>query len=259
MNVLFVPSEEPYHERKVTLLNGPHTVLSPVGYLSGLDTVRQCVEDEVIGAYVQKVMFEELLPTLNLPKEELIRFSNDVLDRFRNPYIKHQLTGIMLNSFSKFKTRDLPGLKTYFSRKGSLPNGILLGLAAIITYYKGGKRGDDIIVIQDDPKIVDMLQRLWATGSTRQVAEGVLGAQFIWGENLNNVSGLTDKVTSYLDAIQQKKIKEVVKKANDDLVNILLLPELCLTGASLYDGFKNEDILNSCLDSLFDLKKFYRT
>ena len=53
-----------------------------------------------------------------------------------------------------------------------------------------------------------------------------------------------------------EKIKEVVKKANDDFVNILLLPELCLTGASLYDGFKNEDILNSCLDSLFDLKKF---
>lgn len=212
LNVLFVPSEEPYHERKVTLLNGPHTVLSPVGYLSGLDTVRQCVEDEIIGAYVQKVMFEELLPTLNLPKEELIRFSNDVLDRFRNPYIKHQLTSIMLNSFSKFKTRDLPGLKTYFSLKGSLPNGILLGLAAIITYYKGGKRGDDIIVIQDDPKIVDMLQRLWATGSTRQVAEGVLGAQFIWGENLNNVSGLTDQITSYLDAIQQKGIKEVVKE-----------------------------------------------
>ena len=53
LNVLFVPSEAPYHERKVTLLNGPHTVLSPVGYLSGLDTVRECVEDPEIGKYVQ--------------------------------------------------------------------------------------------------------------------------------------------------------------------------------------------------------------
>ncbi|NDV79732.1 tagaturonate reductase [Dysgonomonas sp. 511] len=212
LNVLFVPSEEPYHERKVTLLNGPHTVLSPVGYLSGLDTVRECVEDEVIGAYVRKVMFDELLPTLNLPKDELVQFSNDVLDRFRNPYVKHNVTSIMLNSFPKFKTRDLPGLKTYLERKGSLPAGVVLGLAGIITYYKGGKRGDDTIVIQDDQKIVDLLQNLWATGSTHQVAEGVLGAEFIWDENLNNIPGLTDKITNYLDAIQQKGMKEVVKE-----------------------------------------------
>lgn len=212
LNVLFVPSEEPYHERKVTLLNGPHTVLSPVGYLSGLDTVRECVEDEVIGTYVRKVMFDELLPTLNLPKDELVQFSNDVLDRFRNPYVKHNVTSIMLNSFPKFKTRDLPGLKTYLQRKEALPDGIVLGLAGIITYYKGGKRGDDTIVLQDDQKIIDLLQGLWATGSTRQVAEGVLGAEFIWGENMNNVPGLTDKITNYLDAIQQKGMKEVVKE-----------------------------------------------
>lgn len=209
---MFVPSEEPYHERKVTLLNGPHTVLSPVGYLSGLDTVRECVEDEVIGTYVRKVMFDELLPTLNLPKDELVQFSNDVLDRFRNPYVKHNVTSIMLNSFPKFKTRDLPGLKTYLQRKEALPDGIVLGLAGIITYYKGGKRGDDTIVLQDDQKIIDLLQGLWATGSTRQVAEGVLGAEFIWGENMNNVPGLTDKITNYLDAIQQKGMKEVVKE-----------------------------------------------
>lgn len=212
LNVLFVPSEEPYHERKVTLLNGPHTVLSPVGYLSGLDTVRECVEDEVIGAYVRKVMFDELLPTLNLPKDELVQFSNDVLDRFRNPYVKHNVTSIMLNSFPKFRTRDLPGLKTYLERKGSLPAGVVLGLAGIITYYKGGKRGNDDIVIQDDRKIIELLQNLWATGSTRQVAEGVLGAEFIWDENLNNIPGLTDKITDYLDAIQQKGMKEVVKE-----------------------------------------------
>lgn len=212
LNVLFVPSEEPYHERKVTLLNGPHTVLSPVGYLSGLDTVRECVEDKVIGAYVRKVMFDELLPTLNLAKDELVQFANDVLDRFRNPYVKHNVTSIMLNSFPKFKTRDLPGLKTCLERKGSLPDGLVLGLAGIITYYKGGKRGNDTIVIQDDQKIIDLLQSLWATGSTCQVAEGVLGAEFIWDENLNKVPGFTDKITSYLDAIQQKGMKEVVKE-----------------------------------------------
>jgi tagaturonate reductase len=211
LNVLFVPSEEPYHERKVTLLNGPHTVLSPVGYLSGLNTVRECVEDETTGAYVRKVMFDELLPTLNLPANELLQFANDVLDRFRNPFVKHQVTSIMLNSFPKYKTRDLPGLKTYLERKGSLPEGLVLGLAAIITYYKGGKRGTDEIVVQDDRKIIDLLQSLWKTGSVQQVAEGVLAADFIWGENLNEIQGLTTKVISYLSEIQDKGMLEVVK------------------------------------------------
>ncbi len=212
LNVLFVPSEEPYHERKVTLLNGPHTVLSPVGYLSGLDTVRECVEDEVMGTFVKKVMLEELLPTLNLPKEELEQFANDVLDRFRNPYVKHQVTSIMLNSFPKYRTRDLPGLKTYLERKGTLPAGLVLGLAGIITYYKGGKRGEDVIHIQDDEKIVTLLRDLWATRCTRTVAEGVLGATFIWDEDLNQIPGLTDKVTAYLDAVQEKGMLNVVKE-----------------------------------------------
>lgn len=212
LNVLFVPSEEPYHERKVTLLNGPHTVLSPTGYLAGLNTVRECVEDRIIGAYVRKVMFDELLPTLNLPKNELEQFAGDVLDRFRNPFIKHHVTSIMLNSFPKYKTRDLPGLKTFLERKGTLPDGLTLGLAAIITYYRGDKRGTDETVIQDDQKIIDLLKTLWATESPEQIAQGVLAAAFIWGEDLNRIPGLTDKITGYLKDIQQKGILKTVEE-----------------------------------------------
>ena len=80
LNVLFVPSEAPYHERKVTLLNGPHTVLSPVAYLSGINIVREACEHEVVGKYIHKVMFDELMETLNLPKEELKKFAEDVLE-----------------------------------------------------------------------------------------------------------------------------------------------------------------------------------
>lgn len=211
LNVLFVPSEAPYHERKVTLLNGPHTVLSPVGYLSGLNTVRECCEDAVIGKFVHKVMFEELLETLNLPKAELEKFGKDVMERFCNPFVKHFVTSIMLNSFPKFKTRDLPGLKTYLERKGELPAGIVLGLAGIITYYKGGKRGEDTIVPNDDQAIIDLLAKLWATGCTKTVAEGVLASEMIWGEDLNKVSGLTEKVIGYLNSIQEKGMLETVK------------------------------------------------
>lgn len=210
LNVLFVPSEAPYHERKVTLLNGPHTVLSPVGYLSGLDTVRECVEDPQIGRFVRKVMYEELLETLNLPKEELTAFADSVLERFMNPYVKHFVTSIMLNSFPKYKTRDLPGLKTYLERKGELPKGLVLGLAAIMTYYKGGMRGDVEIIPNDDAAIVALLKDLWASEDVRKVAEGVLGAEFIWGEDLNAIPGLTDMVTGYLGLIQDKGMRAAV-------------------------------------------------
>lgn len=213
LNVLFVPSEAPYHERKVTLLNGPHTVLSPVAFLSGIDIVREACQDEVIGKYIHKVMFDELMETLNLPKAALEQFANDVLDRFNNPFVDHQVTSIMLNSFPKFQTRDLSGLKEYLKRKGELPQGLVLGLAAILTYYKGGKRADGTAIIpNDDPKIISLMNNLWATGSTREVAVNVLAAEDIWGENLNEIPGLTDRIVYYLDAIQEKGMREVVKE-----------------------------------------------
>ena len=211
LNVLFVPSEAPYHERKVTLLNGPHTVLSPVGYLSGLDTVKECVEDPLIGKFVRKVMYDELLPTLDLPEEELKAFADAVIERFVNPYVKHFVTSIMLNSFPKFRTRDLPGLKKYLERKGSLPEGLVLGLAGIITYYKGGKRGDAEIVPADDAAITGLLKDLWAAGDVAEVARGVLGAEFIWSEDLNSIPGLADMLVEKLALIQSEGMRAAVE------------------------------------------------
>lgn len=211
LHVLFVPSEAPYHERKVTLLNGPHTVLSPTGYLSGLNTVKECCEDPLIGRFVHKVMFEELMETLNLPKDELEKFASDVMDRFRNPFVKHFVTSIMLNSFPKYKTRDLPGLKVYLERKGELPKGLVFGLAAICTYYKGGKRGEDEIVPNDDPKIMSALTELWASGDVAKVADGVLANDYIWGEDLRLIPGLQSMLTDMLGKIASEGMRAAVE------------------------------------------------
>lgn len=211
LNVLFVPDEKPYHERKVTLLNGPHTVLAPVGYLAGLNIVKECLRDDVISKFVYMVMYRELLSTLDLPQKELKKFANDVVERFNNPFVHHFLTSIMLNSFPKFKTRDLPGLKIYLERKGELPAGLVLGLAAIITYYKGGKRGNNVIVPNDDKSIVDLLSVLWTTNNFDMISQCVLAAEFIWGENLNIIPGLTEKLSFYLRLINEFGMKEAVR------------------------------------------------
>lgn len=212
LNVLIAESEKPYHERKVTLLNGPHTVLSPVAFLSGINIVRDACNHEVVGKYIHKVQFDELMQTLNLPMEELEKFAGDVLERFNNPYVDHQVTSIMLNSFPKYETRDLPGVKTYLQRKGELPQGLVFGLAAIITYYKGGTRDDGTEIVPNDaPEIMQLLKDLWATNDTKQVAEGVLAAENIWHENLNNIPGLTELVIADLNKIQQMGMLEAVK------------------------------------------------
>ena len=144
--------------------------------------------------------------------DELKKFAGDVLERFNNPFVDHQVTSIMLNSFPKFQARDLPGVKTYLERKGELPKGLVFGLAAIITYYKGGKREDGVDIIpNDDQKIMQLLADLWATGDTQKVTDGVLGAEFIWQEDLNKVQGLNMMVKNFLDLIQQKGMLEAVK------------------------------------------------
>lgn len=93
-----------------------------------------------------------------------------------------------------------------------MPKGLVLGLAAIITYYKGGVRADGAEIVPNDaPEIMNLLKELWATGCTQKVAEGVLAAESIWGENLNNIPGLTAAVKADLDSIQEKGMLETVK------------------------------------------------
>ncbi len=216
LHVVFTRDESPYHERKVTLLNGPHTILSPVAFLAGLNIVRDACQHQVIGPFVRRVMYEELLPTLNLPEDELRRFADDVMERFCNPFVDHQLTSIMLNSLPKFQTRDLPGLKTYIERRGCLPQGIVLGLAAICIYYRGGQRADGTAIQpNDDPRIMQLLTDLWATGDAHRVAEGVLAAkELIWHEHgdLNAIPGLTDLLARDIQCILDHGMMETVKR-----------------------------------------------
>lgn len=224
LNVLFVPDEKPYHERKVTLLNAPHTALAAVGYLSGIDTVREVVEDETLGQFVDVLMAEELMKTLDLPEQELKDFAAAVIDRFRNPFVRHFVTSIMLNAFPKFKARNLPRLKLYNEREGEHPHALILGLASIIEYYKGGKRFDGAeIPVTDDVAIVNLLQELWATGDIRRVVTGVLAAEIIWEEDLNKIDGLNDHLVALLSSIEENGMLETVKTVlkEDNILHLI--------------------------------------
>lgn len=215
LNTLFVDDLTPYRTRKVRILNGAHTAMTPVAYLYGLDTVAEAIEHPIIGKFVKEIIFDEIIPTLDLPIDELNYFANVVLERFMNPFIKHFLMSISLNSMSKYKTRDLPSLLEYINCKKVLPRKLVFSLAALISFYKG-KRGSEDIKLADDQDILDLFKEQWASfdgtiGSVRAIVSAVLGYVKNWEMDLNTVPGLTEAVTKDLYDIQTKGMEKAVE------------------------------------------------
>ncbi|GAA4238350.1 tagaturonate reductase [Postechiella marina] len=210
LNIVFTDNQEPYRTRKVRILNGAHTSLVPVGYLYGIDKVRESLEDEVVGGFLKDAIFNEICPTLDLSKEELEQFSNDVLDRFRNPYLEHALISISLNSTSKFKTRVLPSVLEYIKRKGALPQHLLFSLAALIAFYKGDRNGE-AIAIKDDQSALDFFAAQWATGDISGVAKATLANTDFWGVDLTQFEGLEATVTENLENIINNGMKAALQ------------------------------------------------
>ncbi|AVK50800.1 altronate oxidoreductase [Clostridium sp. MF28] len=215
LNVKVVDDMTPYRTRKVRILNGPHTAMVPVAYLYGLETVGEAVDHEVIGRYVHDVIYDEIIETLDLPHEELVEFADAIIERFQNPYVKHYLMSIALNSLSKYKTRDLPSLTEYLKRKGTLPKKLVFSLASLIEFYKG-KRGDEDIQLADDEEILELFKKLWekydgTKEGLNKIVTSVLAYEKNWGSNLNEIPNLADEISRYLEIIEKVGMKEAVK------------------------------------------------
>jgi len=216
LNVLFVEDLTLYRTRKVRILNGSHTIMVPVSYLYNIDTVKDSIDDDVIGRFIESALFEEIVPTLDLPQDELMEFSEAVLDRFRNPYIKHYLMSISLNSMSKFVTRVLPSILEYIKRKGTLPHKLLFSLAALIRFYKGERNGEKIN-LHDAPEYLNMFSKLWENcdGTDeyyRYIVETVLNLEDLWKMDLCKIDGFKDVVSTYLINIEKEGIGIALKE-----------------------------------------------
>lgn len=214
LNVIFTDNMEPYRTRKVRILNGAHTSLVPVGYLYGIEKVRECIEDPVVGAFLKNAIFNEICPTLDLSEEELIQFAIEVLDRFRNPYLEHALISISLNSISKYKTRVLPSVLEYIKRKNALPKHLLFSLAALIAFYKGERNGE-IINLADDQEVLNFFKSQWllvdgSEKSITKIVNTVLSNTNLWGTDLGKIEGLEIEIASALDAIINKGMKRAI-------------------------------------------------
>ncbi|MDO5977880.1 tagaturonate reductase [Flavivirga spongiicola] len=206
LNVVFTNNMEPYRTRKVRILNGAHTTLVPVGYLYGIDTVRESIENDIVGAYLRNIIFNEICPTLDLSESELNQFGNDVLDRFKNPYLEHALMSISLNSTSKYKTRVLPSVLEFIKRKNNLPQGLLFSLASLILFYKGERNGE-AIALKDDQTVLDFFEKQWATESIEDIVKNTLSNTNFWEIDLTRFEGFQNAVTNHLQTIVSKGMK----------------------------------------------------
>jgi tagaturonate reductase len=197
LEVLFVSDLTPYRIRKVRILNGAHTAMVPVAYLRGLRTVKDALEDSFTGDFIRRAIQEEIMPVINMPHGELQRFATDVIERFQNPYIKHELKSIALNSISKFQVRILPTLLEYVALRDELPVRLVHALAALILFYRGTWRGESLPV-NDSPWIVSFFKAAWTSNDATLVTHQVLSNAELWKTDLTQVNGLAEAVEKNL-------------------------------------------------------------
>lgn len=181
LNVILTDELEMYRTRKVRILNGAHTSLVPYALLEGFDTVKSCVDDERMREHIRKCVYDEIIPTLDLPKDELVEYADNVLLRFSNPYIRHMLAAISLNSVSKFKVRVLPSILEYVKRFGDMPKTLVFSFAKLIEFYRTDMTNDDAAVTE-----------FMKSASV----EEILANTALWGEDL---SFLKEEILKYVD------------------------------------------------------------
>ena len=183
-NVVWTDNVDPYKKRKVRILNGAHTSMVLAARMYGLETVGECMKDEKVVSILRKSVFEEIIPAIG-DTEDNRNFGNAVFERFANPFIKHQLLSIALNSISKFRARVLPTILEFKEQTGRYPNILSFSLAALIAFYKTDEANDseEIIEFMKEASVADILKR-----------------EDYWGED---ISSLYDIVNTWFEKIEK--------------------------------------------------------
>ena len=208
--VLITDNHKPYKQRKVRILNGAHTSFVLGAYLAGQNIVRDCMHDEVIRSFMNKTIYDEIIPTLDLPEKELKEFAAAVTERFQNPFIDHALLAISLNSTSKWKARVMPSLKEYVKRKGTIPECITASFAFYIAFYSGdtltedgllAERKGESYTIKDDRSVLEFYAS-HKEDTVEQLVHAVCTNEAFWGEDLTQIQGFEAAVCADLEKIR---------------------------------------------------------
>ena len=222
LNCPVVPDVTPYKKRKVRILNGAHTGFVPGAYLAGYDIVRDCMQDDVILGFMNRMLHEEVIPTLPLDRQDLEAFAAAVQDRFNNPFINHELMSISLNSTSKWKARNMPSFLAYIEEQKQLPKCLTMSLAAYIAFYSNDiqeRTADGLICkrpagntykIQDDAWALDFYYA-HKDDTAAQLVHAVLTNTQMWDQDLTKIEGLEAAVLADLEMIRTQGAEAAYK------------------------------------------------
>ncbi len=218
LNCPVVPDVTPYKKRKVRILNGAHTGFVLGAYLAGFDIVRDCMQDDTVRGFMNKMLHEEVIPTLPLDKKDLEDFASAVQDRFNNPFVDHELMSISLNSTSKWRARNMPSFLEYVEKTGQLPPCLTMSFAAYIAFFSSGIQAlDGKGLVCRRPKGNDYVcsDDRWALefyydhrdDSPEELARAVMTNERMWGQDLTQVAGFEAAVISGLKLIREQGAK----------------------------------------------------
>ena len=213
LNCPVVPDVTPYKKRKVRILNGAHTGFVLGAYLAGYDIVRDCMQDDVILGFMNRMLHEEVIPTLPLDRQDLEAFAAAVQDRFNNPFINHELMSITLNSTSKWRARNMPSLLEYAQTAGKLPPCLAMSFAAYIAFYSSDiqalteqglvcrrPKGNEYTVSDDRWVLEFYYSRRGVSDET--LVHDVMANEKMWGQDLTLVPGFEQAAAENLRRIR---------------------------------------------------------
>ncbi|UKS28216.1 tagaturonate reductase [Paenibacillus sp. HWE-109] len=208
LNVHWTNDLRPYQQRKVRILNAAHTWMAPLGILHGVEHVREIMEHQVLGQAVKSMVRFEIIPTLPYSAGEMNAYADTVFERFGNPFIRHRLADIGMNSLSKFKVRLLPSLSHYADLGLQIPEGLVEGMASLLRYYRiaqvdGQFEGRDFqggtYVVRDEVESLMCIAEIWAKAKTNRddlqsTIKKLLALTTVWGKDLTDWIGLADSI-----------------------------------------------------------------
>lgn len=218
--VIFTPNQKPYKQRKVRILNGAHTSFVLASYLCGNEIVKESMDDPHINCFMKQTLYEEVIPTLTLPKQDLEEFAAAVIDRFNNPYVKHSLLAISLNSVSKWRARCLPSFLGYLEKYHKLPTHLTFSLAALMAFYQGDEIKDGALIgsrdgspyrIMDDEAVLEFFKEN-CHKDTSEFVQSFLSRKDFFGQNLGRIEGLKDALITYLEDIKENGMRNALCK-----------------------------------------------
>ncbi len=215
VNCPVVPDVTPYKKRKVRILNGAHTGFVPGAYLAGFNIVRDCMHDDTVRGFMNRMLHQEVIPTLPLDKADLVNFADAVQDRFNNPFVDHALLSISLNSTSKWQARNMPSFLAYVEENGQLPPCLTMSFAAYIAFFSndiqelndGGlvcrRPNGDVYTCQDDRWVLEFYYAR-KDASVEALVHDVMVNEKMWGQDLTAVPGFEDATVKNLELIRKQ-------------------------------------------------------